>query len=64
MFDLARRLMLRLPPEVMTELRRWSEQELRSLNGHIEWLLRDALRRRGQEPAERAPEPPQPPDGK
>lgn len=38
--------LLRLPPDLMTELRRWAEQDLRSLNGHIEYLLRDALRRR------------------
>jgi hypothetical protein len=39
--------LLRLPPELMEELRRWSSAELRSLNAHIEYLLRDAVRRRG-----------------
>ncbi len=38
--------LLRLPPDLMEDLRRWSSQELRSLNGHIEYLLRDAVRRR------------------
>ncbi len=38
--------LLRLPPDLMEELRRWSSQELRSLNGHIEYLLRDAVRQR------------------
>jgi len=38
--------LLRLSPELMVELRAWSSQELRSLNGHIEFLLRDALRQR------------------
>jgi hypothetical protein len=38
--------LLRLAPELMDELRGWSNQELRSLNAHIEYLLRDALRRR------------------
>lgn len=38
--------LLRLPPELMNELRRWASQDLRSLNAHIEYLLRDALRRR------------------
>jgi hypothetical protein len=37
---------LRLDPELHDELRRWAEQDLRSLNGHIEFLLREALRRR------------------
>jgi hypothetical protein len=38
--------LLRLPPELHRELQRWAEQELRSLNGHIEFLLRDAVKRR------------------
>jgi len=38
--------LLRLPPDLWSELRGWSNQELRSLNAHIEYLLRDALRRR------------------
>lgn len=38
--------LLRLPPELLAELRSWAAHELRSLNGHIEYLLRDAVRRR------------------
>jgi hypothetical protein len=38
--------LLRLPPELMAELRGWANQDLRSLNGHIEFLLRDAVKRR------------------
>ena len=38
--------LLRLPPELMEELRSWSSTELRSLNGHIEWLLREAVKQR------------------
>jgi hypothetical protein len=38
--------LLRLPPELHEELRGWAAAELRSLNGHIEYLLRDAVRRR------------------
>lgn len=38
--------LLRLPPELMEELRAWAGSELRSLNGHIEFLLREALKRR------------------
>lgn len=40
--------LLRVPPELLEELRVWSAEEMRSLNGQIEWLLRDALRRRGR----------------
>jgi hypothetical protein len=42
--------LLRLSPEVYGELRAWAAQDLRSLNGHIEWLLREALRRREGRP--------------
>jgi hypothetical protein len=38
--------LLRLPPDLLTELRKWAQQDLRSLNGQIEFLLRDAVRRR------------------
>jgi len=38
--------LLRLPPELMEELREWANVELRSLNGHIEYLLREALKKR------------------
>ena len=38
--------LLRLPPELHAELRRWAASELRSLNGQIEFLLRDAIERR------------------
>lgn len=51
--------LLRLPPSLLDELRRWAEQEMRSVNGQIEWLLRDALRRRRAPAAdEDDPEPP------
>jgi hypothetical protein len=38
--------LLRLPPELLNELKSWAAHEMRSLNAQIEWLLRDALRRR------------------
>ena len=37
--------LLRIPPELMDELNRWAKDDLRSLNGQIEYLLRDAVRR-------------------
>jgi hypothetical protein len=37
--------LLRLDPEVHRALQKWADDELRSLNGHIEYLLREALRR-------------------
>jgi hypothetical protein len=42
--------LIRLPAELLDELNRWAKDDLRSLNGQIEFLLRDALRRqRGKE---------------
>jgi hypothetical protein len=44
--------LLRLDPRVLESLRKWADDELRSLNGQIEFLLRDALRRAGRWPDE------------
>ena len=38
--------LLRLPPRLLTQLRGWAQQEMRSLNGQIEFLLREAVRKR------------------
>ncbi len=38
--------LLRLPPSLLADLRAWAAQDLRSLNGHLEWILREAVRRR------------------
>ena len=44
--------LLRLPPELHEELRRWASQDLRSLNGQIEYLLRQSVaRRKGRDKA-------------
>jgi hypothetical protein len=40
-----RPFLLRLSPELLAELRAWANRDLRSLNAHIEFLLREALRR-------------------
>lgn len=39
---------LRLSPEVYAALERWANEELRSVNAQIEYLLADALRRAGR----------------
>ena len=41
--------LLRLPPALMEELNRWAKDDLRSLNAQIEYVLREALRKRGRE---------------
>lgn len=35
--------LLRLDPKLLEALRRWADDELRSLNGQVEFLLRRAL---------------------
>lgn len=42
--------LLRVDPGVWTELERLAQAELRSVNAQIEFLLRDALARRGIKP--------------
>jgi len=38
--------LLRLPPPLLAELKSWAANDLRSLNGQIEFLLREALKKR------------------
>lgn len=38
--------LLRLSPQLMEDLRSWAAGDMRSLNAHIEWLLREAVRKR------------------
>jgi hypothetical protein len=47
--------LLRLDPAVWAELERLARSELRSVNAQIEFLLRDALSRRGTAARRRAP---------
>ena len=39
---------LRINAEIMEAVQRWSDDELRSLNSQIEYVLREALRRNGR----------------
>jgi hypothetical protein len=41
---------LRINPDVWKAMRQWSDDELRSLNAQIEYVLRDALRKAGRLP--------------
>ena len=49
--------LLRIDERVLEGVKRWADQDLRSLNAQVEFLLRDALRRSG-----RLPDPPAPSD--
>lgn len=39
--------LLRIDPAVLAAVQKWAEDDLRSLNGQIEYLLRQSLARRG-----------------
>jgi hypothetical protein len=46
--------LLRIDPNLWAEIERLAAQELRSANAQVEYLLRDALARRGRDVAARA----------
>lgn len=46
---------LRLDPEMLAALERWADDEFRSINGQIEYLLFEALRKAGRLPARNKP---------
>jgi hypothetical protein len=47
--------LLRVDGALLDAMRAWAEDELRSLNGQIEFVLRDALKRRGRRVPEEEP---------
>lgn len=50
---------LRINADVLTAAQRWADDELRSLNAQIEYVLRDALRKAGRLPGPTHPTPEQ-----
>ncbi len=43
---------LRISADVLDAVQRWADDELRSVNAQIEYVLRDALRKVGRMPRE------------
>jgi hypothetical protein len=41
---------LRIDPEIWEAIQHWADDEMRSANGQVEWILRDALKRAGRLP--------------
>ncbi len=41
-----KQFLLRIDPELWAELEKWAADELRSVNAQVEYLLREAVRRR------------------
>ncbi|MFT4295533.1 MAG: hypothetical protein QM582_08985 [Micropruina sp.] len=50
-------VLLRLDPAVHEALARWAADDLRSLNAHVELLLRQALKQAGRAPRDAGPLP-------
>lgn len=48
---------LRINAEILAATQRWADDELRSLNAQIEYVLRDALRKAGRLSAPPSSEP-------
>lgn len=46
--------LLRIDPALYEALERWASDELRSVNGHIEYLLGQAVRQAGRAPRRRS----------
>ncbi|MGV3772398.1 MAG: Arc family DNA-binding protein [Verrucomicrobiales bacterium] len=44
--DARKSFLLRIDPELWKELEKWAQDELRSVNGQIEFILRQAVNRR------------------
>jgi hypothetical protein len=53
----SKRFLLRLDPRLFEALRRWANEDLRSINAQIEFLLTDAARRAGRLPSKSVPPP-------
>ena len=56
----SKRFLLRLDPRLFEALRRWADDDLRSINAQIEYLLTDQARRAGRLPRQTTRRPPQP----
>jgi hypothetical protein len=56
--------LLRIDADLWTELEAWAQDELRSVNGQIEYVLRQAVQKRRGSPAAKNPEQTQVPRGR
>lgn len=45
--------LLRTDPKILEALRRWAEDELRSTNGQLDFILRQALKQAGRLPEDK-----------
>lgn len=49
--------LLRLDPATMELVEKWAAQEFRSVNGQIQWIIAESLRRHGRMPKKEGGDP-------
>lgn len=49
--------LLRIDPSTMEALERWAQDEFRSMNGQLQWIIADALHRAGRTPGRKPSSP-------
>jgi hypothetical protein len=54
--------LLRIDPALWMELESWAQDELRSVNGQIEYVLKQAVQKRKGPSRPTVPQPPKPPE--
>lgn len=47
---------LRVDPEMKDQLERWAADEFRSVNGQLQWIIAEALRKHGRSPKKKTNE--------
>ena len=45
-----RSIVLRIDAETMDAIEKWAEDEFRSTNGQLQWIIAEALRKAGRKP--------------
>ncbi len=48
--DKTKSFVLRVDPQMMDALERWAADEFRSVNGQLQWIIAEALRKSGRAP--------------
>jgi hypothetical protein len=61
MADERKAFLLRLDPVLWKDVEKWAADELRSVNGQIEFILREAIRRRRRSSGDESQSPGAPP---
>ena len=46
--DKLKSFVLRVDPEMMDQLESWAADEFRSINGQLQWIIAEALRKNGR----------------